>query len=49
MKHILFSDTTIKQNNYELSSNQFDIIKILYEKGNNKDFEFEIKKKNVCL
>jgi hypothetical protein len=45
MKNVVFSDATIKKCNYDISYNQFDIIKILYEKGNNKDFEFEIKKK----
>ena len=49
MKHIIFSDTTIKKKNYEIIIDQYDIIRILYEKGINKDFELEIKKKTKCL
>ena len=47
MKHIAFSDTTIKKKNYDIIINQYDIIKILYENKDeiNKDFESEIRKK----
>ena len=45
MKHIAFSDTSIKKKNYDIIINQYDIITLLYEKGINKDFESEIRKK----
>lgn len=45
MKHILFLDTTNKKINYDIPVNQYDIIKLLYEKGINKEFELEIRKK----
>ena len=49
MKHITFSDTTIKKKSYDIQLNQYDIISLLYEKGSNKDYELEIKKKIKCL
>jgi hypothetical protein len=48
MKHITFSDTTIKKKNYDISMNQFEIITLLYEKNeeeDNKNYKLEIRKK----
>ena len=45
MKHINFNDPTTKKKVFDIDINQFEVIEQLYNKGINKEFEDEIKKK----
>ena len=49
MKHINFNDPTTKKKVFDIDIDQFSIIEQLYNKGINKEFEDEIKKKVTCL
>ena len=45
MKHINFNDPTTKKKVFDIDIDQLSIIEQLYNKGINKEFEDEIKKK----
>jgi len=45
MKHIIFNDPQSKKKVFIIDIDQFSVIETLYNKGINKEFEEEIKKK----